>query len=127
MSMAWTKNSRIRKSRDFQIVQRNGHKWKSTDFLFIFLPSNHRKTSPSAQSRVGLVVSKKVGNAVARNLVKRRLREACRKNIESLEICVDVVVIAFSSAKDLTQIKVDSQVNHAFQRIQSRLQGRIKV
>ena len=127
MSMAWTKNSRIRKSRDFRIVQKNGQKWKSTDFLFIFLPSNHRRTSNSTQSRVGLVVSKKVGNAVIRNLVKRRIREACRKNMYGLDIDVDVVIIAFSSAKDLIQSAVDTQIITAFERIQSRVNRKVKV
>ena len=127
MSMAWTKKSRISKSRDFQIIQKTGQKWKSTDFLFIFLPSNHRRTSFSTQSRVGLVVSKKVGNAVIRNLIKRRIREACRKNLAYFTHSTDVVVIAFSSARDLTQKSVDTQVIEAWKQIQIRCNRKVKV
>ena len=81
MSLAWTKQSRIRKSREFRVVQKYGQKWKSTDFLFIFLGSKRQQSQP----RVGLIASKKVGNAVVRNMVKRRLREACRKKILTIE------------------------------------------
>ena len=107
MTNNWDKNSRIRKSRDFRKIQRYGKKWKSTDFLFLFLPSKEN-------SRIGLVVSKKVGNAVIRNLVKRRLREACRKNLEILKNNVDIVIIAFSSAALCTQTTVEQQVIKAF-------------
>ena len=113
MTKNWDKNSRIRKSRDFRKIQRKGKKWKSTDFLFLFLPSN--KTS-----RIGLVVSKKVGNAVIRNLVKRRLREACRKNLEVLKNNVDIVIIAFSSAALCTQTTVENQVMKAFSGISKK-------
>lgn len=107
MTKNWDKKLRIRKSRDFRWIQRRGKKWKSSDFLFLFLPSNE-------VSRIGLVVSKKVGNAVVRNLVKRRLREACRKNYECLKNNVDIVIIAFSSAAMSTQNSVEHQVVKAF-------------
>ena len=36
-------------------------------------------------ARFGFVVSKAVGNAVVRNLVKRRLREICRTSLDSMQ------------------------------------------
>jgi hypothetical protein len=44
-----------------------------------------------------------------------------------LDIGVDVVIIAFASAKDLTQSAVDSQIITAFERIQSRVNRTVKV
>ena len=116
MSLAWTKQSRIRKSREFRVVQKYGQKWKSTDFLFIFLGSKRQQSQP----RVGLIASKKVGNAVVRNMVKRRLREACRKKILTIESATDIVIVAFSSASTLSQKSVEQQVSKAFKLIQSK-------
>ena len=91
MKHFWPKESRILRSREFRRVQKNGRKWKSRDFLFLYLPNQKN------QVRIGLVVSKKVGNAVVRNRVKRRLREIFRSKIHSYLKGVDIVVIVFSS------------------------------
>lgn len=121
MSMAWTKQSRIRKSRDFKMVQKTGSKLKSRDFLFIFL------SSASTETRVGLIVSKKVGNAVVRNRVKRRLREACRHYVHQCSTDVDVVIVAFTSAKELDQLSVNQQVEVSLRKIQSRTRQKASV
>jgi ribonuclease P protein component len=49
----------------------------------------------SPQSRIGLTVSRKVGNAVVRNRVRRRLREIVRTHRELLAPGCDHVVVAF--------------------------------
>lgn len=93
MKQFWPKESRILRSRDFRRIQRKGQKWKSHDLLFLYLPNKEDRV------RIGLVVSKKVGNAVVRNKAKRWLREIFRSQIHSSLISkgVDIVVIVFSS------------------------------
>lgn len=56
--------------------------------------------APAAQahSRVGLTVSTKVGNAVVRNRVRRRLRELVRKGRAGLPQKIDLVLVAKSAA-----------------------------
>lgn len=49
-------------------------------------------------SRVGYTVSRKVGNAVVRNRVRRRLREIVRTSPDALTVGRDYVIIAFPSA-----------------------------
>ena len=116
MDVTWQKVDKIRKSRDFRLIQRRGSKLKSRDFLFIFLPF-HRVPNAIDHSRFGLVVSKKVGNAVCRNLIKRRLREGCRRNKHLLTASLNVVIIAFASAAFQSQKEIDAQIVHVFNQL----------
>lgn len=59
------------------------------------------ETSVETSARVGLTVSRKVGNAVVRNRVKRRLRDWFRHSSVRTKTYVDYVVIARPSAASL--------------------------
>lgn len=58
------------------------------------------RKSGSAGNRVGITVSKKIGHAVVRNRVRRRLREIYRLNEASFRSGFDIVVVARSRAVD---------------------------
>ena len=60
--------------------------------------------------RVCVIVSKSVGNAVERNLVRRRLRESMRSFIECLPIGTDVVVRARASAGQSSYASLNGEV-----------------
>src|SRR5260370_18105049 len=62
-------------------------------------PAATRAGMPPALARVGLTVSSKVGGAVVRNRVKRRLREAVRRELSGLP-AVDLVIVAPASSVD---------------------------
>jgi len=108
LSYSWKREYRIRKSTDFRLVQENGRKWRNKDLLFIYTSSS------LTFSRVGLVVSKKVGCAVVRNQVKRWLREASRHNYCELIKGVDVVIIAFPSTAQSTFNILKKQIKDSF-------------
>ena len=72
---------------DFHSVFRNGYRRRSRH-LHLVLRGNSL-----GYSRIGLAVSRKVGSAVLRNLIKRRLRELFRRNRDLFEEATDVVVI----------------------------------
>lgn len=57
--------------------------------------------APDATRRLGVTASRKVGPAVTRNRIKRRVREWFRHSREGFEVDVDVVVIARPSAAQL--------------------------
>ena len=63
------------------------------------------------RARLGVTVSRKVGNAVVRNRVKRRIREWFRRDGQALVAGRDVVVIARSSAAQLTSAEASTQLS----------------
>ena len=63
-------DSRLKKEKDFNAVFNKGKKLYSSSLTILFLPSE--------QVKVGYVVSKKHGNSVKRNRIKRLLRESFR-------------------------------------------------
>ena len=66
----------------------SGH---ANSFLVLYARKNH-----SATNRVGVTVSKKLGGAVVRNRVRRRLREVYRLNESRFAPGWDIVVVARS-------------------------------
>jgi len=81
---------RLSRSRDFDAVYRQG---RSTSTRFLVLYWFEREVEP-ADSRLGLAVPKAAGNAVARNKIKRQLRELWRARLESVPAGRDYVLIA---------------------------------
>lgn len=91
LRFGFPKSVRLRRSPDFQAVQRGGRRHPGRLLVGIL----RRSGSPGA--RFGLAVSRKVGNAVVRNRVKRLLREAIRHLRHEVD-GVDVVFIALPSS-----------------------------
>ena len=77
---------------------------------------------PPPTARVGLTVSSKVGGAVVRNRVKRRLREAVRHELASLP-AVDLVVVARASAVDAGVAEFRGWLRRAAERIRKERAG----
>lgn len=71
-----SKEMRLRQRADYVAVQANGRKVHGRHVLAIF----RQRPDPALEGRLGLTVTKKVGNAVVRNRIKRMLREWMRLN-----------------------------------------------
>lgn len=84
--------SRLRDPREFRAVLRQGVRVGRPSLVM------HARPNELAASRVGLIVSKAVGNAVQRNRVKRRLRHLSREAISGTPLCADFVVRALPTA-----------------------------
>ncbi len=90
------KKERIRKRKQYLDIYRRGGRLHSHNFIVVLSPS------PSGEKRLGVAVSKKVGNAVKRNRIKRLLREFFRLNKEGLPDSKDMVIIAKKDVSSLT-------------------------
>jgi ribonuclease P protein component len=93
------RSRRLRSRKDFVRIQRTGQRRTSRHFV-VLVAEPHGPTS-TGEERLGLTVSRKVGSAVARNRVKRRIRELYRIRPVA-ESCRDVVVIARRGAAELS-------------------------
>jgi ribonuclease P protein component len=82
-----------------------GRRYSSSSFAVLVAPS-----SEPGSARLGVTVSRKVGNAVVRNRVKRRIREWFRRYGSSLVAGRDIVVIARSAAAPLSGSDVSSEL-----------------
>ena len=100
---------RLRKRPDFVRIQARGQRFRTKNLVVCW------SAGPEAQ-RFGITVSRKVGNAVTRNRVKRWLREAIRHNRHKVA-GVDVVFIAHSSASRAGALAISEQVALALDRI----------
>ena len=90
-----TSREKVRKQRDFLSLYKNGSRYRGRYFSLVYRPN------PSGASRLAVVVSKKVGTAVTRNRVKRRLRALFRRHKGLLPGAVDLVVVARKEIVDL--------------------------
>ena len=101
---AYPKAVRIRRRREFLALQREGRRRHSAHFVVIERPSSN------ITSRLGVTVSKRVGNAVVRNRVKRLVREVFRHQRAQLCPPADLVVIAKPGANALTYAQAATEL-----------------
>jgi ribonuclease P protein component len=116
---------RLRKHADYQRVYGASRKQFGKQMSYFFLlrqPLGRdgkplRDVDPRAP-RVGLTVSKAMGKAVDRNRIKRRMREAIRKQLLALRTPVDVVLHPRRSVIDLDFAVLEREVSSVFRAIE---------
>jgi ribonuclease P protein component len=117
---------RILCSRDFIRAVKTGKRRTSKSFIVVVTPKTDGgiEKSDEKRRRLGVTVSKQVGNAVTRNRVKRRIREWFRQAQGRLPSGSDIVVIARQAAQDLSGSEVAVVLNQMIDRAVAQSGGR---
>ena len=98
----------LKKNQDFQKVYRKGTS-QANRYLVMYVLKNKEE---HMKNRLGISVSKKVGNSVVRHRVTRLIRESYRLNEEVFRRGFDIVVIARPGAKGRTYREIESALLH---------------
>ena len=96
----------LEKNRQFQFVYDYGRSY-ANKYLVMFVMDNNTVTS-----RLGISVSKKVGNSVIRHRVKRLIKESYRLQEEMFNSGLDIVIIARVTANNISYKEIESAVLH---------------
>ncbi|SDJ55849.1 ribonuclease P protein component [Salimicrobium halophilum] len=101
---------RIKKNKEFQNVFKNGKSFANRQLVLYYL----QKDQP--HFRIGLSVSKRIGNAVMRNQVKRYLRQAFHELEEDVKADYDLVVIARKPVNTMDYHEIKKSLQHVLKR-----------
>ena len=96
----------LKKNRDFQNVYRTGVSFANR-LLVMYVKENKTETN-----RIGISVSKKVGNSVIRHHLTRLIRESYRLHEDMFNSGLDIVVIARATARNASYHEVLSALMH---------------
>lgn len=96
----------LKKNRDFQNVYNNGKSYANR-LLVMYIYENHTQ-----ENRLGISVSKKVGNSVIRHHITRLVRESYRLHEDMFDSGLDIVVIARVAARHVGYKEIVSAVLH---------------
>jgi ribonuclease P protein component len=116
---------RLRKHADYQLVYKAGRKQFSKQIAYFYAmrpplgPNGKARRSDTPGPRIGLTVPKALGNAVDRNRIKRRMREAVRHKLDLIAAPVDVILHPRRSVIDLEFAQLEREVGQIFRSVQS--------
>ncbi|NLL75770.1 MAG: ribonuclease P protein component [Clostridiales bacterium] len=96
----------LKKNNDFKTVYKNGKSY-ANKYLVMYVLENNMEIN-----RIGLSVSKKVGNSVVRHRVTRLLRESYRLHENIFNGGLDIVVVARNNAASATYADIESALLH---------------
>lgn len=104
--LSMKKSESLKKNRDFQNVYRTGVSFANR-LLVMYVKENKTETN-----RIGISVSKKVGNSVIRHHLVRLIRESYRLQEDMFDSGLDIVVVVRVAAKEAKYREIESALLH---------------
>ena len=101
---SYPKAHRLRQRDDYSRINRMGRKVHTPHFIVLSV------IEPMYPTRLGVTVSRKVGNAVVRNRLKRLIKEFFRNNYKGLATNSSLSIIAKRGAGKLDQFSVNQEL-----------------
>lgn len=111
--MSVPKPQRVRKAQDFQFARSQGQVVHCKAFIFQLCHS----TSSQSAARFGVIASRRVGNAVKRNLGKRRMRALFMRCQSHLPSNADCIVILRANYEQFSFVDLEQQFMGAISRL----------
>ena len=96
----------LKKNKDFQIVYSTGKSY-ANKYLVMYIRKNH-----ICRNRLGISVSKKVGNSVVRHRLTRLIRESYRIQEEHFLCGYDIITVVRVNARNSTFADMESALIH---------------
>ena len=108
---------RLKKNNEFRTVYRRG-KSLANNLLVLYTYNNRKNNDPKngSYNRVGVSVSKKVGNSVVRSRSKRLIYESYRLNIKDVKTGYDFVFVARSAINEKKYSDVEAAMINLFKK-----------
>ena len=96
----------LKNNREFQYVYKNGSSFGNRLLVMYVVKSGDER------NRIGISVSKKVGNSVVRHHITRMLREIFRLNNDKIETGLNIIIVARKAAKESDYGHLESAYMH---------------
>ncbi|MBL3699465.1 ribonuclease P protein component [Leucobacter luti] len=108
---------RVTRGDDYRRVVRSGYRVGGAHCI-----THAVLRAPGEPARFGFIVSKAVGNAVVRNLVRRRLKTIAERRLADGCVGIDVVFRALPAIRDVSFAELEAELNRALDRVTRTLQ-----
>lgn len=113
--MRYPHSESLKKNRDFQLLYKEG-KSRANRYLVLYVKENGLE-----KNRLGVSVSKKVGNSIVRHRITRLIRESYRLHEDMFNSGLDMVVVTRKNAVNCSCQEIASALLHL-----GKLQGILK-
>ncbi len=103
------KKYRLRKNIEFNKVYKNGRSYWNK-YLVIYVYKN--PANKGNITKVGYTITKKIGNAVTRNSIRRRMKEIVRLNFSNIKPGYDIIFIPKKNIVNLSYKELENSMIH---------------
>ncbi|MEQ8173339.1 ribonuclease P protein component [Anaerobium acetethylicum] len=100
------KSESLKKNEDFKTVYKTGKSY-ANKYLVMYIAENNLD-----RNRIGISVSKKVGNSIVRHRITRLVRESYRLHDDMFNSGLDIVIVARGNAKGKSYKEIESALLH---------------